>query len=319
MQPDDFQMYAARRAIVAGSMHAELARALGEEIPQVEFRGSTLEGITDGDLVWADTYIGFKRPPLPAMGNVRWVHCTGAGVDAWLYPVELPREILLTRTSESFGPMIAECALARALAFTQQIIQLAAAQRERRWEHRDVRFIRGTRALVVGTGDVGTHIARLFRALGATVAGVSRSERADRSVFGEAHGIDDLAALVGAADWLVLALPLTRETDGLITRDVLMRCRGAVLINAGRGAVVAEAAIPQALNAGALRGAALDVFTVEPLPASSPLWSDERVMISPHLSGPTTVTGAVAGFVESYRALRDGKRPPHGVDRAKQY
>ena len=103
------------------------------------------------------------------MGSVRWVHCTGAGVDAWLYPNELSRDILLTRTSESFGPYIAEWALSRALAIRQQLLDLADCQGRHQWAPRDVGYIRGSNAVVVGTGDVGAHVARLFSALGATV------------------------------------------------------------------------------------------------------------------------------------------------------
>ena len=114
-------------------------------------------------------------------------------------------------------------------------------------------------------------------------------------------------------------IPLTAETDGLIGRDLLARCTGAVLINAGRGKVVDEAALPEALDKGWLHGAALDVFEVEPLPASSPLWDHPRVMISPHSSGPTTIAATVPGFVQSLEAIERGAVPPLAVNRARQY
>src|SRR4051812_47675248 len=234
-----------RRIVIGANAHADLSKAIGAARPDLETRGAKYTEVTADDLAWGDTYLGFRRPPLPSMGNIRWVHCTGAGVDSWLYPVELPREILLTRTSESFGPMIAEWALARALAFTQRLATLATDQARREWRPIDVSFIRGTRAVVVGTGDVGTHIARAFTALGAEAVGVSRSGSGDRTVFASVEKIEHLIDVVAGADWLILALPLTRETDGLITRDVLAACRGAVLINAGRGAVVDESAIPE--------------------------------------------------------------------------
>src|SRR3954469_15303113 len=94
-----------QRVVIGAGMHAELGDAIRALLPNVEVRGAELGAITIGDLEWADTYVGFRRPPLASMGNVRWVHCTGAGVDAWLYPRELPARILLTRTTESFGPM----------------------------------------------------------------------------------------------------------------------------------------------------------------------------------------------------------------------
>jgi glyoxylate/hydroxypyruvate reductase A len=114
-------------------------------------------------------------------------------------------------------------------------------------------------------------------------------------------------------------VPLTSETRRLIGRDVLSACRGAVLINAGRGAVVDESMIPEALDNGWLSGAILDVFEVEPLPSDSPLWDDRRVMISPHISGPTTVEGAVEGFLECLAEIERGELPARTVDRSRGY
>src|SRR5689334_12839843 len=250
-----------RRIVIGARAHAELAGRLRAVRGDLEIRGNRYTEVTAADLSWADTYVGFLRPPLPTMGNVRWVHCTGAGVDSWLYPNELPRDILLTRTAESFGPYIAEWALARALAIRQQLLELAERQRRHEWAPRDARYVRGSRAVVVGTGDVGSHVARLFAALGADVHGVSRSGTGDPAVFASMSKVSELRSLVATADWLIVTLPLTTETRGLISRDVLSACRGCVLMNAGRGAVVDEAAIPEALERGWLAGAALDVFT----------------------------------------------------------
>jgi phosphoglycerate dehydrogenase-like enzyme len=313
--------FAPKRALIGADQHAEFAAAFRERRPDLEYRGARLGDITADELAWADTYVGFRRPALPTMGSVRWVHCTGAGVDAWLYPTELPRDILLTKTSESFGPMIAEWALTRALAFTQHLRALEDDQRAHRWQKlkRSPTSLRGTTAVVIGTGDVGSHVARLFGALGSTVHGVSRSGRGDPLVFAKVSPVAALPDVVPSADWLVLMIPLTAETDGLIDRALLMRCKGAVLINAGRGRIVREAALPEALEQGWLRGAALDVFEVEPLPASSVLWDDPRVMISPHNSGPTTIAATVPGFVESLEAIERGVVPPLAVDRARQY
>lgn len=307
-----------RRIVIGARAHAEIAQRLRSVRSDLELRGSSTGNVTGDDLAWADTYVGFLRPPLPTMGSVRWVHCTGAGVDAWLYPNELSREILLTRTSESFGVYIAEWALSRALAIRQQILDLAECQRRHEWAPREVGYIRESRAVVVGTGDVGAHIARLFAALGAEVHGVSRSGRGDPAVF-KVSKVTELRTVVANADWLIVAVPLTTETRGLISRDVLSACRGAVLINAGRGATVVERAIPEALEKGWLAGAALDVFEVEPLPADSPLWDDRRVMISPHISGLTTPEGAVAGFLECLGEIERGQLPARTVDRDRGY
>jgi len=176
-----------------------------------------------------------------------------------------------------------------------------------------------SRAVVVGTGDVGSHIARLFAALGAEVHGVSRSGNGDAGVYASTSKVSELPRLAATADWLIVTVPLTSETRGLIGRDVLSACRGAVLMNAGRGAVVDEALIPEALDNGWLAAAMLDVFTVEPLPSDSPLWDDPRVMISPHSSGPTTAEGAIVGFLECLEEIERGETPARTVDREREY
>src|ERR1051325_2154200 len=140
-------MRMAKHVVIAANAHASLAEALHRARPDLAIRGNKYTELTEDDLEWGDTYVGFRRPPLPSMGNIRWVHCTGAGVDSWLYPVELPRDILLTRTSESFGPAIAEWALARALAFTQRLAEFAEAQTRREWGGSDPSLMRGTTAV----------------------------------------------------------------------------------------------------------------------------------------------------------------------------
>ena len=305
--------------MIGAGAHAELSALLRARRPDLEVRGRPHTEITTDDLAWADAYMGFKRPPLPTMGNVRWVHCTGAGVDSWFEPPELPREILLTKTSESFGVYIAEWALARALAVRQQIVSLVEAQRRHDWSPREVGYVRGSRAVIVGTGDVGSHVGRLFAAVGASVHGVSRSGRGDPSVFATTSKVEDLTKMVGDADWLILTLPLTPETRGLVGREVLSACKGAVLMNAGRGPVVDEALIPEALERGWLSAAVLDVFDTEPLPRESPLWDDPRVMISPHISGLTPPDGAVEGFVECLEEIERGRIPARVVDRDRAY
>lgn len=305
--------------LIGAGAHESFVRAFRAALPGLEFRGNTHTAVTPDDLAWADAYVGFKRPPLPSMGNVRWVHCTGAGVDSWLYPTELSRDILLTRTSEPFGWMIAEWAVSRALAFTQRLRDVELQQVRREWTDVGISFLRGTKAVVVGTGDVGGRIGQAFASFGCAVTGVSRTGRGDAAAFSRLLTIDELPEAVAGAHWLILALPLTTSTRGLIDRRVLSACRKAFLINAGRGAVVDEALIPTALDSEWLSGAALDVFEIEPLPPASPLWSDPRVMISPHLSGPTTVDATVAGFVECLGSVERGERPRWTVDRDREY
>lgn len=310
---------APKRVVIGHDSHAEMAEALKRDRGDLEIRHAKLADISVDDFAWGEAYLGFRKPALSSMGNIRWVHSTGAGIDPWLYPEPLPTNILLTRSSESFGPMIAEWALARALAFTQRLFELSNDQRAKKWTKLDVPMLAGSTALVVGTGDVGGHVAKLFKACGCKVRGVSRSGRGDASIFESVAPVAELSNAVVGADWIIVMLPLTDETRGLVSRAVLSKCSNAVLMNAGRGPVVDEGALPEALQKGWLRGAALDVFEVEPLPSSSPLWNDERVIVSPHVAGLTTVEGAVAGFVEVLGDLEAGREPKWMVSRDRQY
>ena len=311
--------FAPRRIAIGANAHVGIAESIRARRPDLELRGKLFTDITAEDLAWAEAYIGFKRPPsVSDMGNVRWIQCTGAGVDSWMAS-DLAPSILLTRSPESFGPMIAEWAVSRIFAIQLQVLELAEAQRERRWAPRDIARVAGTRALVVGTGDIGRAIALSLQALGVHVTGVSRSGTANSAAFSAVHPASELANLVGDADWILVAVPDTPASRGLISRDVLSRCQGAVLLNAGRGSVVEETALPEALDNGWLRAAALDVFATEPLPADSPLWSDPRVMVSPHISGLTTIDGAAHGFLECLESLERGELPKWVVDRTRGY
>jgi D-2-hydroxyacid dehydrogenase (NADP+) len=305
--------------MIGANAHAGIAESIRARRPDLEVRGAVVTDVTANDLAWAEAYIGFKRPPAVAsMGSVRWIQCTGAGVDAWMAS-DLDSGILLTRSPESFGPMIAEWAVARIFAIQLQVRELAEAQREQRWAPRDIARVAGTRAVVVGTGDIGRAVASSLHALGIHVTGVSRTGLANHDAFRAVYPASALGDVVADADWIVVAVPDTPASRRLVSREVLSRCRGAVLLNAGRGSVIEEEALPHALDQGWLRAAALDVFSVEPLPTTSPLWTDPRVMISPHVSGLTTINGAAHGFLECLESLERGELPTWTVDRTRGY
>jgi phosphoglycerate dehydrogenase-like enzyme len=312
--------YSPRRIVIGAAGSAAIAARILARRRDLDLRPLDFARVTDRDLADAEVYVGFKRPPnVRLMGSVRWVHSTGAGIDPWLAAPGLDERILLTRTPESFGPMIAEWAVTRVLAFQQQLRALDMAQLEARWAPRDIARLAGTRALVLGTGDIGSAIATALAALGVHVIGVSRTGERSVPAFNAVHRVESLPKLVGDAHWLLVTLPDTPATRGLVSRDLLSKCRGAVLLNAGRGAVVEEGAIPEAIERGWLRGAALDVFQQEPLPSSSPLWREPKVIVSPHISGLTTIEGAADGFLECLAELEAGRLPRWAVDRTRGY
>lgn len=306
------------RLLIVDRDREALAAWIRERRPALAIRTRDRAEVSPADLDWADAYMGFRPPPHLGLDGIAWVHCTGAGVDGFLFRRPFPDQTLLTRNDEPFGDQIGEWCLARALAMTQQLPALLDDQHHRRWAPRELAPLRGSRMLIVGTGEVGRGVAAAFAALGCAVHGVSRSGEA-RTPFATVTPVKRLAEAVPGAEFLVLTLPLTEATFHLVDGALLAHCRGAVLMNAGRGALVDETAILPALEAGHLRAAALDVFEHEPLPEASPLWSDPRILISPHIAGLTTVAGAGGSFLQVWSALERGEHPALAVDTARGY
>jgi len=296
-------------------VHHAFAEPIVEQLrparADIDFR-ARLPGETSAeDVAWAEVLVGFRRPAA-GLGNARWVHCIGAGVDGWTRDIEWPANVLLTRTTQSFAIPIGEHVLARVLAVAQEIPQLVKDQQDRRWRSFVPAVIHGSRAVIVGTGDLGRGIAARLAALGVEVDGISRSGRPAEH-FRLVARPDRLAELMPGTRWLVLAAPLTDETRNMINAQVLARARNCWLINVARAPLVDDAAMLDALDDGRLAGAALDVFMSEPLPADSPLWLHPRVLISPHVAGVTSIEGAVDGFLAALSALEEGREPPRAV------
>ena len=306
-----------RRVLIVDRLRDELAASLGRHRPDLELRARDRGDIGPDDIAWADAYVGFA-PPAIGLDGIAWVHAIGAGVDSFLFRRRFPASTLLTRTTEPFGDRIAEYCLGHALAETQHHGEFADAARQRRWEPHLPASLAGARVLVLGTGEVGQGIARTFTALGGEVMGASRSGGA-RAPFHRVVSMDALAKEVSASAWFILAAPLTEQTYHLVGEQVLRAGRGAHLMNVGRGALVEEPALLDALDRGSIRHATLDVFETEPLPPESPFWTHPKVTVTPHISGPTTVEGAVEGFLAALTALERGELPAAIVDRTRGY
>ena len=223
-------------------------------------------------------------------GNLEWIHTNSIGVNAVATPAVTEAGILVTNTRGVFERPMAEFVLASILAHAQNLGGLYKLQSERRWERRRVGLIRDRHVVVVGAGGVGVAIARLLRQNDMRVSIVGRSRRFDeREVDGQplglVHGLDELTELLGDADDVVLAAPLTQATRNLFGASEFrsMQTTGH-LINVGRGELIDETALVDALEQGEISHASLDVFHVEPLPPAHRLWTLPNVTVSPHHS-----------------------------------
>lgn len=217
--------------------------------------------------------------------RLRWVAASSAGVDYLMFPELVRSDVTVTNSAGIFDEPMAEYALALVSAVCADLPLTLRLQARREWRHRETRRLAGSEVLVLGAGGIGRAIARLLRAAGARTRSLARTRRDDPEL-GAVAGLDELPALLPAADFVILALPQTPATERIIGPAELALMRGdAWLVNLGRGALVDEPALASALAGNAIGGAALDVFAAEPLPADSPLWGLPNVIVSPHMSG----------------------------------
>ena len=167
--------------------------------------------------------------------------------------------------------------------------------------------------MIIGTGGIGSGVARTLSSVGMTTVGVSRSGQR-RHDFAEVWRWDSLPDTLPDVDVVIAALPLTTDTDGLIGSDLFARIRGALFVNVGRGQTLDVSAMIVALQTHCLRHAVLDVFAAEPLPSDHPLWDHPQVSVTPHVSGLTQAQDVIDAFLEAYHALERGARPALIVD-----
>ena len=240
------------------------------------------------DAAWVEGVIGnalFLHHPIEGFPHLRFIQLTSAGFDR--VPMDYVRErgLEIHNARGVYSVPMAEFAVCGVLQLYKQAAFFRENRKARRWEkHRGLRELSGKTVCIVGCGSVGSACAERFRAFGCRVIGVATENR-KQEPFDEVVSLSALDEVLSEADVAVLAVPLTEETKGLFGAERLARMKpDAVLVNIARGAVVDEAALISALREKRIGGAVLDVFEEEPLPAESPLWDMEDVIVTPHNS-----------------------------------
>ncbi len=236
------------------------------------------EGIESTEFVLGG-YMAGPEKLFSAMPEVKVVQLLSAGVERWL--PHLPDGVTLCNGRGVHGPATAELAVTGILAIIRQLPMFLTEQAARRWTEVHTEDLDGKRVLVLGAGDIATHIADALAVFGAEITFVARTARDG------VRGIDELSTLLPDTDILAIALPLTEETTGLVDADALAALPdGAIVANVARGAIVDTEALTAQTTAGRLR-AFLDVTEPEPLPADHALWQTPNVIITPHVGGGT--------------------------------
>jgi phosphoglycerate dehydrogenase-like enzyme len=252
-----------------------------------------------------------------ATPNLRWVHCDHAGLNDSARPEVFERGLLVTGSAGRSGPALAQHGFYFALAFTYDVREILQMQADHVWEgipgYRDRPALWGQTLGVIGYGHTGSEMAKLGKAFGMRTIVYRRSDAPmgdEVDVALSADAGDSVDTLLEQADVVMLASSLSDETYHLIDAAALQRMkRTAVLINLGRGSLIDEVALVDALSSGQIRGAGLDVFETEPLPASSPLWDMPNVLITPHSTPrmPDKTQRSIDTIVENARRYRVGE------------
>jgi len=306
----------------------------GYRYPSERERAAVAEGL-HGAFERADVVFGFWGPELhtafTGMGSMReiaprlrWIQLTSAGADRLLGSGFIEEGVTVTTVSGLHATPIGEYVLSVMLMFAKGAPAAMRAQRERRWLRYMPRELHGKTVGVVGMGHIGGEVARLSKAFGCGVVATRRSAAGTSSgeYCDELLPASELRHLLEASDYVVVCVPLTAETRGLIGEEELRAMKpSAVIINIARGPVIVEEALVRALREGWIGGAGLDVFEREPLPEESPLWEMENVVITPHISGGTEIYNerAVGIFTENLRRHLAGEPLQNVVDPARGY
>lgn len=255
-----------------------------------------------------------------AADRLRWLHMGSTGVDPVMFPELRESEVVVTNTRGVFDTAIAEYVLGQLLGFAKDLGGSLRLQQRHVWRHRESERIAGANVLIVGTGSIGRAIARLLRATGMTVRAVGRRGRTADPDFGTVG--TDLLAELPAADYVVVAAPLTPQTRKMFDASAFAAMKPhARFVNVGRGELVVTDDLVAALSAGSIAGAALDVVDPEPLPTGHPLWDLPNVLITPHNSGDFIGWRAeiVTAFTENFDKWITGLPLDNVVDKELGY
>jgi D-2-hydroxyacid dehydrogenase (NADP+) len=297
--------------------------------PGIEVRKSAdeetlLTAVQDADILLAGK---FNRELFSNAKKLGWIHTHYAGVERFLFPEFVASEVLLTSSRGIHGTCASDHVMAFILAFNRGLNLFMRFQSERKWMHKEAMVfpldeLEGKTIGIIGLGSIGKETARKARAFGMHVIGLSRTRPEKFGYLDEFMTPANLSRLLQKSDFVVLCLPLTHETEGMIGEEQLSQMKPeAILINVSRGRLIRENALVKALKEGRIAGAGLDVVETEPLPTDSELWSLQNVVITPHVAWqtPHEWTRVIDIFCENLRRYSSGRPLINQVDKKSNY
>jgi phosphoglycerate dehydrogenase-like enzyme len=286
------------KIVFAGNTSEQALGALREEFPDATFVAAPDVEAQRRELPDADAIISWPlREALPVARQLKWVHCTSAGIERIRSVPELIEmdHVTLTNGRGAHAGTIADHCFAFMLAFTRDIPTLIEDKKAKRWDRparsRGVKELSGSVLGIVGLGKIGSEIARRGLGFGMEIKAVDVNPAAEAPGVAEVWPLERLDDLLRVADYLAIAIPITDRTRGMIgARELSLMKPDAYLFIMSRGGIVDQDALADALAGGRLAGAGIDATAPEPLPADHPLWELPNVLISPHSSGASRQT-----------------------------
>lgn len=249
---------------------------------------------------------------LEALPRLQWVQSSWAGVTPLLKHVR--RDYVLSGIKDTFGPQMAEYVLAYLLAYELDVLERLGRQANRSWWDQPTGTLRGKTLGIMGTGSIGRHIASMASHFGMTVTGFSRSGVMVDG-FERVYPAVQLQEFLAGPDYIACVLPDTPETNGLLDRAAFAAMKqDCYVVNIGRGSIMDEDALAEALGSGKLGGAALDVFRAEPLPQDSPLWHAPGALVTAHVAAHSYPRDIARIFIENYRRFVNDQPLKYTVD-----
>ena len=291
-----------------------LKSKLEPRFPEITIRAATREEKIKDLIEKINILITFhvSDEMIKKASRLQWIQAMTTGVDFITKMPSLKSDVLITSARGIHGPQMSEMAILLMLALSRNFPQFVRNQDKQIWERWPTKLLHQKKVGILGLGVCGTEIARKCKAFGMTVYGINRSKKESDSIdhFFHPHS---LLEVMGEVDYFVIVVPSTPETQNMVNAEAIGAMKpNAFLINLGRGAVVDEEALTNALQTGKIAGAALDVFSVDPdpLPKSSPLWNMKNVIVTPRVGGASDIypDQVLPIFEENLRRFLRGER-----------
>jgi len=278
------------KILISFDLSQEHVERIQSCLPEIDIRKSSdprvlLSEIRDAEVLLAGR---FNSEMFAVAEKLRWVQAVAAGVDRFLFDNFVSSGVILTNARGVHPAQVSDHALALVLAFSRKLDKFMRSQFEKKWTRLECEELQRKVIGIVGLGAIGREIARKAKCFGMKVVALDKNVATPPSFVDGLLKPPALPTLLRQSDFVVLSVPLTKETEGLIgERELTAMKRDAILINVSRGRIVQEEALVKALKENKIGGAGLDVFEKEPLPSSSDLWAMENIIVTPHVAGST--------------------------------